>query len=378
MKYNFSRKTQQIQPFLVMDILKKAKSLERDGKEIIHLELGEPDFKTPKVIIESAKDALSNGETHYTNSLGISELRLSISEYYNQTYNLKISPNRVVVTSGTSPAMLILFQLMLEEDDEVIISDPHYACYPSFISSTGAKTILVPYKNFSTEITDFITDKTKVILINSPSNPTGTRFSNEELKKLSKLKPTIVSDEIYHGISTGIRDYSALEFSDNSIIINGFSKLFAMTGWRLGYMIVPEHYVRRLEILQQNFFISPNPFVQRAGITALQKAIPQAKLMNEIYTDRRKLALEGLESIGLPINPHPDGAFYAFFDISNLEKNSMKLASEILTSTGVALAPGKDFCAKGVGHLRLSDCNSNVNIVKGINLIGKFLKEKYL
>ena len=139
--------------------------VERDGKEIIHLELGEPDFKTPKVIIESAKDALSNGETHYTNSLGISELRLSISEYYNQTYNLKISPNRVVVTSGTSPAMLILFQLMLEEDDEVIISDPHYACYPSFISSTGAKTILVPYKNFSTEITDFITDKTKVILI---------------------------------------------------------------------------------------------------------------------------------------------------------------------------------------------------------------------
>ena len=236
------------------NILKKAKSLERDGKEIIHLELGEPDFKTPKVIIESAKDALSNGETHYTNSLGISELRLSISEYYNQTYNLKISPNRVVVTSGTSPAMLILFQLILEEDDEVIISDPHYACYPSFISSTGAKTILVPYKNFSTEITDFITDKTKVILINSPSNPTGTRFSNEELKKLSKLKPTIVSDEIYHGISTGIRDYSALEFSDNSIIINGFSKLFAMTGWRLGYMIVPEHYVRRLEILQQNFF----------------------------------------------------------------------------------------------------------------------------
>ena len=374
----FSRKTEEIQPFLVMDILRKAKDLERDGKKIIHLELGEPDFPTPKVIVDSAKKALENGNTHYTNSLGILELRISISNYYNETYNLNISPNRVIVTNGTSPAMLILFQLLLDSDNEAIISDPHYACYPSFITSTGAKPILVPFKNFSSEITNYITDKTKIILINSPSNPTGTRLTKEEMEKLSRLQPTIVSDEIYHGISTGIRDYSALEFSDNAVVINGFSKFFAMTGWRLGYMIVPEFFVRKLEILQQNFFISANPFVQIAGITALQKAIPEAKLMNKIYTERRKLALEGLESIGLEINPYPDGAFYALFNVSDFEKDSMKLASEILISTGVALAPGKDFGPKGEGHLRLSYCNSKENIEEGINLIGKFLKEKYL
>ena len=374
----FSRKTEEIQPFLVMDILRKAKDLERDGKKIIHLELGEPDFPTPKVIVDSAKKALENGNTHYTNSLGILELRISISNYYNETYNLNISPNRVIVTNGTSPAMLILFQLLLDSDNEAIISDPHYACYPSFITSTGAKPILVPFKNFSSEITNYITDKTKIILINSPSNPTGTRLTKEEMEKLSRLQPTIVSDEIYHGISTGIRDYSALEFSDNAVVINGFSKFFAMTGWRLGYMIVPEFFVRKLEILQQNFFISANPFVQIAGITALQKAIPEAKLMNKIYTERRKLALEGLESIGLETNPYPDGAFYALFNVSGFEKDSMKLASEILISTGVALAPGKDFGPKGEGHLRLSYCNSKENIEEGINLIGKFLKEKYL
>ena len=374
----FSRKTEEIQPFLVMDILRKAKDLERDGKKIIHLELGEPDFPTPKVIVDSAKKALENGKTHYTNSLGILELRISISNYYNETYNLNISPNRVIVTNGTSPAMLILFQLLLDSDNEAIISDPHYACYPSFITSTGAKPILVPFKNFSSEITNYITDKTKIILINSPSNPTGTRLTKEEMEKLSRLQPTIVSDEIYHGISTGTRDYSALEFSDNAVVINGFSKFFAMTGWRLGYMIVPEFFVRKLEILQQNFFISANPFVQIAGITALQKAIPEAKLMNKIYTERRKLALEGLESIGLETNPYPDGAFYALFNVSDFEKDSMKLASEILISTGVALAPGKDFGPKGEGQLRLSYCNSKENIEEGINLIGKFLKEKYL
>ncbi len=374
----FSSKIEEIQPFLVMDILRKANDLERDGKKIVHLELGEPDFPTPKVIVESAKKALKDGNTHYTNSLGILELRKSISDYYNETYNLNISSNRVIVTNGTSPAMLILFKLLLEIDDEVIISDPHYACYPSFITCTGAKPVLVPFKNFSSEVTNYITDKTKIILINSPSNPTGTRLKKEEIEKLSALHPVIVSDEIYHGISTGIRDHSALEFSDNSVVINGFSKFFAMTGWRLGYMIVPECFVRKLEILQQNFFISANPFVQIAGITALKEAIPEAKLMNQIYTKRRKLALEGLESINLETRPHPDGAFYALFNVSNFEKDSMKLASEILTSAGVALAPGKDFGPRGEGHLRLSYCNSEENIEKGINLIGKFLKEKYL
>jgi aspartate/methionine/tyrosine aminotransferase len=382
MEHALPQRIRGIKPFLVMDILERARQLQAEGRDVIHLEVGEPDFDTPWVIVEAAKKALSDGETHYTTALGILELREAIADHYNRLYQLSISPSRVVVTSGSSPAMLMLFSALLDQGDEIILSDPHYACHPSFILSAGAVPILNPTgaeQGFVLQpesVRNRITDRTKGILINSPSNPMGIRLKKEEIRALSELGPPLVSDEIYHGLSYGERDYSALEFSDNAFIINGFSKYFAMTGWRLGYLIAPERYIRPLEILQQNYFISPNSFVQWAGVAALRKGIPAAEKMREIYAGRRDVMIRGLKEIGLPVNREPDGAFYAFTDARCFGENSLSLAREILEATGVAVAPGADFGPGGEGYLRLSYCNSEENIEKALERVGKFLSNR--
>jgi len=382
MEYSVPERIRGIKPFLVMDILERARQLEAGGRKIIHLEVGEPDFETPEVIVQAARKALSDGHTHYTTALGIPELREAIAEHYNNLYNLEIDPARVVVTSGTSPAMLMLFSILVEEGEEVIFSDPHYACYPSFILSAGGVPVLVPagpeegFVLQATAVQDRVTPRTRCILINSPSNPMGVCLSKEEVKALARLGPPLVSDEIYHGLSYGERNYSALEFSDDAFVINGFSKYFAMTGWRLGYLIVPERFVRSLEILQQNYFVSPNPFVQLAGVAALREAIPTAENMRDIYAKRRAAMIQGLKSINLPVHREPDGAFYAFADAHHFGPNSLALAQDILEETGVAIAPGADFGPGGEGYLRFSYCNSVETIGIALEQVGRYLANR--
>ncbi len=379
MEYTPPERIRDIKPFLVMDILERARQLEAAGRRVIHLEVGEPDFDTPGVIVRAAQQALSDGHTHYTTALGIPELREAIADHYNSRYGISIPPSRVVVTSGTSPAMLMLFSTILEAGDEVIISNPHYACYPSFILSAGGIPALVPAgaeEGFVLQVDKIrgrMTPRTRGILINSPSNPTGSRLLKAEIAALTELDLPIISDEIYHGLSYGGHDHTALEFSDEAFVINGFSKYFAMTGWRLGYLIVPERYVRTLEILQQNYFVSPNPFVQLGGVAALREGIPDAEKMREIYDERRKVMVEGLKRIGLPVHREPDGAFYAFADAHPFGTDSLDLAKEILEATGVAIAPGADFGPGGEGYLRFSYCNSVENIETALIEVGKYL-----
>lgn len=379
MEYTPPERIRDIKPFLVMDILERARQLEAAGRRVIHLEVGEPDFDTPGVIVRAAQQALSDGHTHYTTALGIPELREAIADHYNSRYGISIPPSRVVVTSGTSPAMLMLFSTILEAGDEVIISNPHYACYPSFILSAGGTPTLVPAgaeEGFVLQVDKIrgrMTSRTRGVLINSPSNPTGSRLLKAEIAALTELDLPIISDEIYHGLSYGGHDHTALEFSDEAFVINGFSKYFAMTGWRLGYLIVPERYVRTLEILQQNYFVSPNPFVQLGGVAALREGIPDAEKMREIYDERRKVMVEGLKKIGLPVHREPDGAFYAFADAHPFGTDSLNLAKEILEATGVAIAPGADFGPGGEGYLRFSYCNSVENIETALIEVGKYL-----
>ncbi|MDP6364708.1 MAG: pyridoxal phosphate-dependent aminotransferase [Nitrospinota bacterium] len=382
MENSLPRRMQGIKPFLVMDILERARQLEVVGREVIHLEVGEPDFETPEVIVRAGQKALADGHTHYTTALGIPELREAIAERYNHLYGLSISSSRVVVTSGTSPAMLMLFSILIEEGDEVILSNPHYACHPSFILSAMGAPVLVPAgaeEDFVLQpdaVRERITPQTKCILINSPSNPMGTRLDGEEIEALAALGPPLVSDEIYHGLNYGERDRSALEYSDEAFVINGFSKYFAMTGWRLGYLIVPERYVRPFEILQQNYFVSPNPFVQWAGVAALREGVPAAEEMRRIYAERRKTMIRGLKKIGLPVHREPDGAFYAFADAHPFGENSLKLAREILEATGVAVAPGADFGPGGEGYLRFAYCNSVENIELALDRVGCYLASR--
>ena len=371
-----------IKPFLVMDILHRAHQLEAAGREVIHLEIGEPDFDTPDVIVRAASRALAEGDTHYTGALGIPDLREAIARHYADRYGVSVSPSRVAVTGGTSPAMLMLFTMLLEDGDEVLIPDPHYACYPSFIQAAGGRPILVPAgadEGFSLRVDavrERITAKTRAILINSPANPTGFRLAEEEIRELAGLDALLVSDEIYHGLSYGEPDHSALEFSDDALIVNGFSKYFAMTGWRLGYLILPERFMRQIEVLQQNFFVSPNSFVQRGGVAALREGISEAERMREIYTERRKVMLDMVRRNDFPIHREPDGAFYVLADARAYGPDSLSLAREILEATGVAVAPGADFGPGGEGFLRFSYCNSIENIEKGVERVGKYLSNR--
>jgi aspartate/methionine/tyrosine aminotransferase len=253
-----SKRIQEITPFIAMDVLEKAHSMEREGVHIIHLEIGEPDFDTPACIKDAAIRALNAGHTHYTHSLGLVELREAVCRHYHERYSVVIQPDQVIVTSGTSPAMLMLFSALLDPGDKVIVSDPHYACYPNFIRFAGGEPITIPvyeddgFQYRPEAIRERLDDTTKAVFINSPSNPTGNILSHERMQVIAGLAPYVISDEIYHGLVYEGEEHSILEYTDRAFVLNGFSKVYAMTGWRLGYLIAPMPFIRAIQKVHQN------------------------------------------------------------------------------------------------------------------------------
>lgn len=377
----FAKRAAEIPPFIVMDVLEAAQEMERDGKDIIHLEVGEPDFDTPQCIKDACISALQDGKTHYTHSLGLIELREAICDHYLGRYGVVISPDQILVTSGTSPAMMILFSALLEKGAEVIISDPHYACYPNFIHFFEGSPVCVPvdecdgFQYTPEAIREKISPHTRAILINSPSNPTGNLLSRERMAEIASLGIPIISDEIYHGLVYEDQEHSILEFTDNAFVLNGFSKAYAMTGWRLGYLIAPRAFIRPMQKIQQNLFISPNAFVQWAGVAALREASTDVLRMRSIYNERRKFITGRLRELGLGICVEPTGAFYILGNISAFSKNSYQTAFDILKRAHVGVAPGIDFGANCEGYLRFSYANSLENIREGMNRLSRYLRE---
>ncbi len=365
--------------FIVMDVLEKACEMEKSGQNVVHLEVGEPDFDTPACVKAAICQALEDGHTHYTHSLGIPALREAICEYYTETYGVSMDPGQVVITSGTSPAMFLVFSTLLDPRDEVIISDPHYACYPNFIRFADGVPISVPvyeddgFQYRPAMIEEKISTKTQAILINSPSNPTGNLLSAKRMEALAHLGPLIVSDEIYHGLVYEGEQHSILEFTEDAIVLNGFSKLYAMTGLRLGYLIAPKRFIRPIQKLHQNFFISTNAAVQVAGIAALKEAGDDVAHMRHTYDQRRRYMVQRLKSLGFGITVEPTGAFYVFANAGHLSDNSYQLAFDILEKAHVGVAPGIDFGPGGEGYLRFSYANSMANIEKGLNRIETYL-----
>jgi len=379
-----SKRTAEMTSFIVMDVLERANEMEREGTDIIHLEVGEPDFDTPACVKDAACRALEDGHTHYTHSLGLFELREAICDYYLSTYAVAVEPDQVIVTSGSSPAIFLVFSALLEKDEEVIISDPHYACYPNFIKFVQGQPVTIPvyeadgfqYKPES--IREKLTAKTRAIFINSPSNPTGNLLSERRMRAIAALaenRPAlhIVSDEIYHGLVYEGQEHSILEFTDHAFVLNGFSKLFAMTGLRLGYVIAPKDFVRPMQKLQQNFFISANAMVQMAGIAALKEAGQDVIRMKKIYDERRRFMISRLRQIGFGITVEPTGAFYVFANARHISDDSYKLAFDILEKAHVGVAPGVDFGPNGEGYLRFSYASSLANIKEGMNRLEKYL-----
>ncbi len=372
-------RTRDITPFIVMDVLERAHEMARDGIHVIHLEVGEPDFDTPQCIKAAVCQALEDGHTHYTHSLGLIELREAICEHYSDTYNVSVDPGQVVVCSGTSPAIFLLFSALLEVGDEIIISDPHYACYPNFIKFLNAVPVTVPvfesdgFQYRPESIREKITDRTKGIFINSPSNPTGNLLSADRIQAIAGFSPYIISDEIYHGLVYEGKEHSVLEFTDHAFVLNGFSKRFAMTGLRLGYLIAPKAFIRPIQKIQQNFFISANSVVQKAGITALKDAAEDAAEMKAIYNQRRKYMIQRLKDMGFGITIEPTGAFYVFANAKHISGDSYELAFDILEKAHVGVTPGIDFGSHGEGYLRFSYANSLENIAEGMDRLERYL-----
>lgn len=374
-----SKLAKSISPFYVMEVLERAQQLERKGINIVHLEIGEPDHNTDSQICKKAVSSIKSGDTKYTHSLGVAELREELSLFYKKKYNLSVSAQNVIVTTGSSPALFLCFASILDPGDEIILTDPHYACYPQIIKIAGGVPKFVriyEQEDFQIDVSrlkKLISKKTKAILINSPSNPTGMLVNKDVMEQLAELRIPIISDEIYHGLVYEGKEQSILEFTESAIVVSGFSKLYSMTGWRLGYMIVPDPYVRPIQKLQQNLFISANSFVQSSGIEALRLSDNKIKNIVGKYKKRRDIMVTGLRDLGFDIKKVPDGAFYVFINTKKINTNSYELAFDILEKSHVALTPGIDFGSGGEGYLRFSYANSVENIKEGIARLKKYI-----
>ncbi len=379
-----------------MQILEKAQKMQAQGADIIHLEIGEPDFDTPSCIIEAGQKALLDGQTHYTASKGILPLRKAVAKHYLMQYNVPVDPEQVFIFPGTSPALFMLFGAILNAEDEVIVSNPAYACYGNFIRYAGGRVreVLTHEEegfHFRPEdVAKVINAKTVALVINSPTNPTGIVMEESRMQALVKvcndfavknngITPLIISDEIYHGLSYEGKDHSILEYTENAIVLNGFSKAYAMTGWRLGYAIVPKAYVQSLTALMENFFLSTNTMAQWAGVCALEMAKKDMENMRAIYNERRLYVLKALRELGFHIPVEPKGAFYVLINAKNLAKkfdgSSVKLAFDILEKAHVGITPGSEFGSQTEGFLRISYANSMENLQKAMQRLAEYIKQ---
>ncbi|RQS69754.1 pyridoxal phosphate-dependent aminotransferase [Burkholderia sp. Bp8963] len=347
-----------IQPFYVMELMKEAQRLEAAGRDIIHMGIGEPDFTAPEPVVEAAAAALRRGVTQYTSALGIAPLRDAIAAHYARAYGLTISPERIVVTAGASAALLLACLALVGRDDEVLMPDPSYPCNRHFVAAAEGRAVLVPsgpaarFQLTADDVRRLWGDKTRGVLLASPSNPTGTSLEPEEMKRIVEAVRarggfTIV-DEIYQGLSYDAPPVSALSFGDDVVTVNSFSKYFSMTGWRLGWLVVPPALVGTFEKLAQNLFICPSALAQHAALACFEPealAIYEARRVE--FKRRRDFIAPALERLGFTVPVMPDGAFYVYAHCGDVAHpaagDSAALTQAMLHDAGVVLVPGMDF-----------------------------------
>jgi aspartate/methionine/tyrosine aminotransferase len=381
MSPSFARRAAAIEPFLAMEVLERAKELERDGASIVHLEVGEPDASPPPAVLAACTRALADGETHYTDSRGLPELRDAIAADKSARAGVPVEARHVLVTSGTSPAMLLVFGALIDPGDEVLIPTPHYPCYPNFVRFCGGTPVFVPTDPATGWQVDVDavrraqTSRTRALVVGSPANPTGAIQDEATLRALAALDVPLVADEIYDGLLfDGARAPSALACAERAWVLDGFSKRYAMTGFRLGYVIAPDAAaLRTLQVMQQSLFISASHFVQRAGLAALRDGEPARQSMVAAYQRRRSLLVDGLRKLGFLVPAPPRGAFYVFADARAFGADSRRLAFDLLERAHVAVTPGVDFGAAGEGWLRLSLSAPDAQIEEALARIGRAL-----
>jgi aspartate/methionine/tyrosine aminotransferase len=370
------------------EVLAKARALEAQGKEIVHLEIGEPDFDTPKHIVEAGIKALQEGYTHYGPTPGLPELREAIARNSREVRGIDTDPSHVVVTPGAKPIMFYLILALAEPGVEVIYPNPGFPIYESMIRFSGATPVpmrLIEEKGYHPDLNDLakrITERTRLIIINSPENPCGSTLTREELETIANLVKErddlyVMADEIYKDILYTGEHYSIAAFPDMSrrtVILDGFSKSYAMTGWRLGYGIMPEELVPHVTRLAVNSVSCAASFSQRAAIAALDGPQDEVQIMAAEFAQRRRLITDGLRRIPGINCPEPEGAFYAFPSIKETGLSSSEFEERALNEAGVALLSGSAFGEYGEGYVRLSYANSQENIKKALERLDKFVR----
>lgn len=375
-------KVDKITPFYVMELLEEARRMEAAGEDIVHMEIGEPDFSTPEPIKEAALKAIRDNHTFYTESLGLPELREKIAEYYHRDHGVDVSPKRIVITSGTSGAFSLLAAVLLGRNRSLVMSDPGYPCYRNFGLLAGASLVPIPVDEGSGfQILPSMIEKLKrrphVVMIANPSNPTGTLYEPSALGALHNSirarKGILLIDEIYRGLTYEGEFKSGIAISDDLVVVDGFSKVFAMTGWRLGWMVVPEELVRPVQKVSQNVYISAPTVSQYAALAAFDTMADVEKMKNR-YRERRAYLMSQLQHLGFQLPALPQGAFYIYAGIQRWGMDSMLFVKRALSEARVALTPGYDFGIYRAGEfIRFSYATDESRLAEGCRRLGEWL-----
>lgn len=372
-----------VDPFIVMDVMEAARKAESAGRHIIHMEVGQPGTPAPKAARQVLAEQMMHDTMGYTVALGIPALRKRIAQLYGEWYNVDLNPDRVVVTSGSSGAFLLAFTALFDAGDRVAIGAPGYPSYRQILKALSLEPVDLQ-SSLSNRLqpvpADFADQDIQGLLVASPGNPTGTMLDKPALSTLidaCKAKnAAFISDEIYHGIEYDSKAVTALEITDDCYVINSFSKYFSMTGWRVGWMVVPEDHVRTIERLAQNMFICP-PHVSQVAALAAMDCTEELEANMDVYRANRQLMLDGLPKAGFTKFAPPDGAFYVYADVSDLTDDSRAFAAEILEEAGVAVTPGLDFDPiRGAGTLRFSYARATEDIIEGLARLTAFMKAR--
>jgi aspartate/methionine/tyrosine aminotransferase len=374
-----------IAPFHVMELLTRAKALEAAGKDIIHMEVGEPDFPTPAPIVAAAQQAIAEGRTFYTPALGLPELRDAISRFYADRYGITVPASRIAVTAGASGALTLAMACLVEPGSEWLLTDPGYPCNRHFIRAFEGVPIGIPVgaaSNFqptTAHLEHHWNARTAGALFASPANPTGTMLMADEINALAEFvrrrDGQLIVDEIYHGLTYETDAPTALAAGDDIFVVQSFSKYFQMTGWRLGWLVVPEPYIRDIEKLAQNLFISPSSPAQHAALAAFDpETIAILEARRAEFRRRRDFLVPALSSLGFRLTAQPQGAFYVYADCSALTNDSDRFARDLLESTGVAITPGLDFGSHAPRqHLRFAYTTDVARLAEAVERIRRFL-----
>ena len=374
-----------IEPFHVMELLTRAKQLEAEGRDIIHMEVGEPDFPTPAPIVEAAQRAIAGGRMFYTPALGLPELREAISQFYATRYGTDVPASRIAITAGASGALTLALACLVEPGSEWLLTDPGYPCNRHFIRAFGGIPIEIPVdadSNFQPTAADvdrYWSKNTRGALFASPANPTGTMLSVVEIEALAEIirrrDGQLILDEIYHGLTYESEAPTALAAGDDIFVIQSFSKYFQMTGWRLGWMVVPERFMRDIEKLAQNLFISPSTPAQYAALAAFTpETIGLLEQRRAEFRRRRDFLAPALATLGFKLSAVPQGAFYIYADCSALTDDSDRFARELLESAGVAITPGLDFGSHAPErHLRFAYTTGIERLQEAADRIRRFI-----